>query len=92
MALNISMYTAAFFGGNTHLRQRLLHLVIRKLLVTQIRFANAARNHRGSFRHRQVALAKQLARLFAGKIQVQEALRGVVADVARRDHGQLQVG
>ena len=37
-------------------------------------------------------LAKQLARLLAGKIQVQEALRGVVADVARRDHGQLQVG
>ena len=74
------------------MRQHLLHLVIRKLLVTQIRLTNAARNRRGSFRHRQLALAKQLARLLAGKVQVQEALRGVVADVARRDHGQLQVG
>src|SRR5882672_11950846 len=34
---------------NTHLRQHLLHLVIGKLLVTQIRFANAARNRRGNF-------------------------------------------
>src|ERR1700675_2069657 len=60
---------------DTQLRQRLLHLVIRELLVTQIRFTDAARNHCGSFRHREVALHKQLARLFAGKIQVQEALR-----------------
>jgi hypothetical protein len=36
---------------NTHLRQRLLHPVIGKLLIPQIRFANAARNRRGSFRH-----------------------------------------
>jgi signal transduction histidine kinase len=41
---------------NTQLRQRLQHLVIRELLVTQIRFTDAARNHRGSFRHREVAL------------------------------------
>src|SRR5579859_1527685 len=54
-----------FLRRKTRLRQRLSHLVIRKLLVTQIRFANAARNYRGSFRHRQVALAKQFARLFA---------------------------
>jgi len=50
------------------------------------------RNDRGGFRHRQVALAKQLASLFAGKIQVQEALGGVVANIARGGHGQLQVG
>ena len=49
-------------------------MVIGKLLVTQIRFANAARNHRGSFRHRQVALPKQLAGLSVGKIQVQQVL------------------
>jgi hypothetical protein len=53
---------------NAQLRQRLLHLVIRELLVTQIRFADAARNHCGSFGHREIALPKQLARLFAGEI------------------------
>ena len=40
--------------------QHLLHLVIGELLVTQIRFANTARNHGGSFRHRKVARPKQL--------------------------------
>ena len=37
------------------------------------------------------AMAKQLARLFSGKIQVEQATRGVITDIARRDHGQLQV-
>jgi len=74
-----------FLPRKTHLRQYLLHLVVRKLLVTQIRPANAACNHRGSFHHRQVALAKQLARLFAGKIQIQERLRGVAASFCKRN-------
>ncbi len=76
MGLYIWMYSAAPFGGipisvNT--------CCAWKLLATKIRLANAARNHCGSFRHRQVALAKQLARLLAGKIEIQEALRGVAA-------------
>src|SRR5260370_29564555 len=36
----------------TRLRQRLLHLVLRKLLVAQIRLANTASNHRGTIRDR----------------------------------------
>ena len=68
-----------------------LHLFIWELLVTQIRFTDAASNHCGSFRHREVSLPKQFASLFAREIQVQEALRGVITNVARRGHGKLQV-
>jgi hypothetical protein len=81
MALHIFDVQSGSLRRNTHLSQHLLHLVIWELLVTQIRFANAACNYRGSFRHRQVAVCR--------KHQVQEAPRGVVANVPRRDHGQF---
>ncbi len=41
--------------------------------------------------HREVAFAKQLARLFAREIRMQEALCGVVTNVARRGHGDLTI-
>src|SRR6202050_2632006 len=56
-----------FRRRETHLRQHLLHPVIRKLHVTQIWFANGAANHRGRFRHGQLPLRAALARLFYKK-------------------------
>ena len=92
MALYISMYTAAPVGGTAHLRQHLLHLLIGKLLERRsglpmpraITAVASVIDRSRSPSSSRVCLPE--------KSRSRRLLCGVVADVARRDHGHFRSG